>query len=291
MRFEGRQIQEHRRTRPAPTTLQRGSDQVADPARREQVLRRKEPVVARQVEPPCHGHGFAQKAGAQPPGLGRGHRRGEEDPDVRAHSRAGHLQRRGHAVGPSGLQVRKRIEQGSVAVKVGGEPVAPVVVEQRVQTHLDVPRQVPGDHLLRESKVVMVSRTNSLTEPALHDRHPATASGAVAVPPDRVHVTASPEQVRVEGDLLPRGRRRRDRPRRGVEHHGRRGPGALALLLLDLERPAKVRVVGLKLGDPRAHRVQVARQAQLSSTTGLMHLAHRDIPAQPSPSSRSRPRR
>ena len=104
------------------------------------------PVIAGQGHPAAQRHRLAQQPGAESAGrLGRD-RGGEEHPRVRAHAGPGDLQGDGDLQGAAGLDVHERVEHRLRAVEVGGEPPAPVAVQQRVQADMNRALQVRGQH-------------------------------------------------------------------------------------------------------------------------------------------------
>lgn len=142
MRFEGGRIEEHGRAVDAARLLQRGGDEIADSPGRENVLGRKQPIVACKVHPSPDSDRFAEQPGPLLAGGRRVNRVGEEDPDVSTGSGSGHLKCSRDPYRACSLQVRQGVEHGRGTVEVCGQPPAPIPVKQRVQPYVDPPQQV-----------------------------------------------------------------------------------------------------------------------------------------------------
>ena len=82
VRLDGGQVEKHGGSAAAGAALQRGGDEIAETADLENVLGRKEPVVAGQVHPTAYRDRLAQQTRADLAGGGRGDGCGEEQPDM-----------------------------------------------------------------------------------------------------------------------------------------------------------------------------------------------------------------
>ena len=138
VRLQRLQVQEYGRAIVPGRLEQRGGDQVPDPAGREQVLGREQPVVAGQAHPPAQRHRLAQQPGAEPAGHFGRDRGGEEHPRVRPDAGSGHLQPDGYLHGAAGLDVHQRVEHRLWAVEVSGQPPALITVQQRVKADMNL---------------------------------------------------------------------------------------------------------------------------------------------------------
>jgi hypothetical protein len=130
VRLHRGQVEEDGCSAAAGPPLQGSRDEIAEAADLDDVLGGEEPVIAGQVHPPAHGDRLPQQSGTDLTGGRRRDWCGEEQPDVRSQSRAGHLQR-GRSIDRAGrLQVGQRVEHGRGAVEVGGQPGAAVAVQE-----------------------------------------------------------------------------------------------------------------------------------------------------------------
>ncbi len=259
--FQGLQVQEHRRAVVPGGLEQRRGDQVADPARGEQVLGREQPVIAGQGHPPAQRHRLPQQPGAQPPGqLGRD-RGGEEHPRVRADAGPGDLQRDRDLQGTAGLDVHERVEHRLRAVEVGRQPPAPVAVQQRVQADVHLALQVRGQHGRGQRQVVRGPRAGRpcATRRAPPGPSPPFPVRAVVVP-DRVHIRPRREQRAEERHLRVLRRPVMHHPGRCLEEGSLRRAGRGSLLRGEPQQ----------LQQPRVLRPQ-PRQLSLNRHRDLTH--------------------
>jgi hypothetical protein len=159
-----------------------------------------------------------------------------------------------------GLEVGERIQHGGGAVEVGGQPLAAVAVQQRIQAQLQLARQVGGDDLVCQRQVLPVRGRHALAPAAAHRGHPASAAGAGVLPPQRVHVGPGAEQAGEERDL----RRRRGtgvrRSRLAVEDAGLHGAGWARLPRRQFQQSEEPGVLRPQPGDLLAQRRQLVVQ-------------------------------
>jgi hypothetical protein len=127
-----------------------------------------------------------------------------------ADPRPGHLQRRRHADRPGRLQIRQRVEHGRRPVEVRGQPPTRVPVQQRIKPDMHLSREMRSDDVVGQRQVGPV---RALPPAASDGRRPPRPARTCVLPPGRVHVPPGREQRTEEPDLVPRGRRRRDRTR------------------------------------------------------------------------------
>ncbi len=199
--FEGLQVQEDRGAVVPGGLEQRGGDQVADPAGRQQVLGREQPVVTGQGHPPAQRHRLAQQPASQPAGqLGRD-RGGEEHPGVRPDPGPGDLKGNRDLQGAACLDVHQRVEHRLRAIEVGGQPPAPVAIQQRVQPDVDLALQVRGQHRRGQRQVAAVLVPDTLLPASAHRRDPPGLPRALVVVPNRVQVRPRGEQRAKERHL------------------------------------------------------------------------------------------
>ena len=145
-------------------------------------------------------------------GLG-GDRGSEENPGVRPGTGSGYLQSDRDLQRPAGLDVHERVEQRLFLVEVGGQPPAPVAVQQRVQADMHLAPQMGLDDLRGQREVAAVLVPDALAPHAAHGGDPAVLPGVRVVPSCRVDIGARREQRAEERHLR--------RLRRPVMHHPR----------------------------------------------------------------------
>ena len=97
VRFEAL-VEEHAVMSLARAALQGQRDEVAESVLGERVLARKESVVGFKTDVRVTLHRFGEQVRTEAAGEGRGHRLGEEDPDMPAVAGAGAFQCRRHAL-------------------------------------------------------------------------------------------------------------------------------------------------------------------------------------------------
>ncbi len=205
MPTDRRMARVHRRGRPwslaSALALERQRDEVAERAFGHEVLGRKEAVVAREVELRTDGHRLAQQVCADPAGDRRGHRTCEEDPHMGAVAGAGTLDGGLDAQRSRRVLVGPRVERPARSVEVRNEQPAGVVGQERVQTDMDAPGEVPLDHRVGQGEILTV-RAFRVGGPADHGRAPARLPGPRVVPTECVDIVAPREQGTEQRDLL-----------------------------------------------------------------------------------------
>jgi len=204
VRFHRRQVEEDRCAGAAAAAVQRRGDQVADATGRQDVLRREQPVVARQVHPAPQTDRLADQAAPQPTGDLSLDRSGEEAPDVRTDPGTRHLQRHRNRHRPRRLDIGQGIEHRRRAIEIGCQPMAAVSGEQRVEPDVHTAGQVRCQHLGGQRQVVVIGWPHTLGPAAAHRRRPPRPVGPAALPPGGVHVSAAGEQGTEERDLRRR---------------------------------------------------------------------------------------
>jgi hypothetical protein len=234
--------------------MQRRRDQVADPADRQHVLRREQPVITGQVHLPAQCHRFAQQGAAQPARRFRRNGSGEEHPRMRPNPRPRNLHGRRYAQRARCLQIRQRVQHRGRPVEVGRQPPAQIPVEQRVQADVGLPGKVSGQHLHSKRQVVSLSVRNPLAPAASDSGQPACLPAASVLPPDRVDVGTGGKQRAEQGDLRLSRRSRMNRARRRLEEPGLRRPRRRGLCRGQLQQPAKPRVLRPELREFPGHR-------------------------------------
>ena len=199
--LERRGVEEDGRLGLAASALQRQRDQVPEPFLRQEVLVRKQPVVAREVELSAPAHRVAQKQRPKPPrGSGR-HRHREEDPDMPAGTGTTPLQQCRHTLLGARLDQRGRVELPGSAVEITGQEPAGVVLEQRIDADRLAASKMRLDDLIRQGQVRLRAGTWS-TPATLNGRHVAALPGTGILPAERVNIVAATEQATHQRDLL-----------------------------------------------------------------------------------------
>jgi hypothetical protein len=92
----------------------------------------------------------SQQRGTHPAGRLGGHGRSEENPHVRSHAGAGDLKRGRYRIRPSRFEIGQGVEHRRLPIEVGGQPVTPVPVQQRVKPEMDLAGQMRMQHLRRQ---------------------------------------------------------------------------------------------------------------------------------------------
>jgi len=143
-------IQERRRSVLEALTMQGQGDQVAERTRRHEVLRREEPVVARQVQLGTGCHCLAQQRRPQRSSRGRSNRTVEEHPDVRTVARPGALQHGRYFGAMAGVEVGERVENPRPTIEVTRQQRARIAAHQRIDPDRRVATKVTDDDLVGE---------------------------------------------------------------------------------------------------------------------------------------------
>lgn len=201
--LERRRLEEDTRPGLTAPALERQCDQVPEPLVRQEVLIRKQPVVACEVELPAACHRLAQKERPEPPRRSGRHRHGEEDPRVSAVTGTTPLQHRRNTLVGTGLEKRRRVELPRSAVQVTGKEPASVVLEQRIDTERLTAPQMLLDRLVGQVEVRL--RATADPAPAAGNRGHITAlSGAGVLPAARINILTATKETPDQRDLLGR---------------------------------------------------------------------------------------
>ena len=208
---------------PARAALQGQRDQVAEPAGRQRVLAREEPVVRSEADVGVALHGFRQEMGAETARDRCRHRVVEDDPDMCAVARAGAFQGRRNPLRPAGCEKSRRVPPPGLPVEVGGEEPVGVVRADGIDADRVTTAQVPLDHFVRHGQEGLVG-----TGPALdlgfaaYPRFPFVAARRRIARPTRPGILpAHREYVLPAGEQGPE-QRNLLRRRRPVGYGGRR---------------------------------------------------------------------
>ena len=208
-------VEEQAVTPLARAALQGQRDEVSDPPVGQRVLARKEPVVGLEADVRVALHRLGQQMGAEAPGERRGHRLGEEHPDMAAIPRTRAFQRRGHALRPAGSKESARIRLPCLLVEIGGEKPAAAFRHHGIDADRVAAAQMSVDRLVSHRKEGL-SGTGAAPDPGLaaHARLPLVAadgriarlSGPGVLPAPGEHVVASAKERPEQRDLPARRR-------------------------------------------------------------------------------------
>ena len=174
-------------------------------------------------------------------GLDRGR---EERPRVRSDARPGYLKRHRDTDRTAGLHIHQGVKNCFLAVEISCQPPAPIPVQKRIETKMDLTLQVRCDYRRCEGQVIAVLVPGALAPAAADRRNPAAFPGARIVEPGRVHVRTGGEQRGVERDLFRRRRPVIHQPRGHLEIRCLSGTGRRSLLRSELQQAQQPRVLG-----------------------------------------------
>ncbi len=140
---------------------------------------------------------------------------------------ARHLQRHRHPERPPRLDVHQGLGQRVLPVEVGGQPPAPVAVQQRVNTDVRIALQMGSQHICGQRQVVPLLMRDPALPPAAHRREPALpASTGILDPRGPSSPTGLPETAFIAAlSRISACRAVAGRARRGASHRHPRRPG------------------------------------------------------------------